>query len=67
MSEKVLSVYLQQVDKYHMECDPADFASKTLSLVNSAFMDVQLTPSEYMKLCYRRAQLLLDYGITDHG
>ena len=62
MSEKVYSVYNQQIDKYHLECDSENFASKTLSLLNAAFMDPQLSPSEYMSLCKYRAQLLLCYG-----
>lgn len=61
MSEKIFAVYIQQIDKYHLECDFKNFASKTLSLMNSAFMDFQLTPAEYMSLCKYRAQLLLAY------
>lgn len=62
MSEKIYAVYFKQIDQYYMECDPAEFAQKTMSLLNSGFIDPFLSPSEYMLLCKYRARLVIGNG-----
>ena len=62
MSDKVYQLYIKQIDKYHMECDPVEFAQKTLSLCNSGLIDSHLTPSEYIRMCRYRAQLVIGHG-----
>lgn len=62
MSEKVYRVYIQQIDQYHMECDPTQFAQRSLSLCSSGLLDPHLTPSEYMQICKHRANLVIGYG-----
>lgn len=62
MSEQVFAEYIKQIDKYHVECTPVEFAQKTLSLCSHGFGNSLLTPSEYMKVCKYRAKLVIGHG-----
>lgn len=66
MSKKRLDYYLNWLESLYKESQDKffqeDYEAMSLDVVNRAFGDIRLLPSEYYTLCKRRAELVIKYG-----